>query len=248
MVTVGSATPTREFVEAVSRIIAQVGENVISTLLNPTKRISMAMDAVRDARDEVYYRTKWDFRRGYLEVDLVANQMWYSLPSDYQEMASDISLNRKEPNLEFLNYDNLMSLYPELRMFPPGSAVGDIVTAGQAVAQTENFGTPEYYTTLNDYLGLIPIPNATFVALEDKLFALYWKQAPTLVSDNDDIGLPRNLWNAANLLALANLKRGMDLTDWQSDKADGLSQLRRQASGRKEVRDFDVGHRTSYNE
>ena len=247
MVTVGSSTPTREFIEAVSRILTQIGESPISTLLNnDSRRVIIAMEAVRDARDEVYYRTKWEFRRAFMEIELVTNQMWYELPEDYQEMSSDVSLNRKVKNLPYLNYGNLMLQIPELRSFPPGSGVGDLITAGQASAQTDNFGEPHNYTIVNGYIGLYLIPDEDFMDLEVKLFATYWKQAPSLLTDYDDLGLPRELWNAANLLALANLKKGLDM-DWNGDKADGLSQLARQADGRGEARDYDVGYSDGMN-
>ncbi len=246
MVTVGSTTPTREFVEAVSRLVTQIGEQPVATLLSPSRRVTIAMEAVRDARDEVYYRTKWEFRRAFMEVELVANQMWYELPTDYEEMASGVSLNRKEHTLPYLDYKNLMLQVPELRTFPPGSGVGDLVTAGKALAQTDNYGEPHAYTTLNGYIGLYLIPDATFVALEGTLFATYWKQAPSLISDNDDIGLPRHLWSPANLLALALLKKNID-KEWQGDKADGLAQLARQADGRGESEDTDVYHTSGIN-
>lgn len=230
MTIVGSATSDREFVEAVARVLLTIGEAEVSTLLNPTRRVSVAMDAVRDARDHVYYHTKWKFRRKEAQIALVANQMWYDLPNDYEDIASGVRLNRQELPLQFLNHDNLILMYPDLRVFPPGSGVGDITTAGQAAAQTHNYGESKYFTVAQQYIGLVPIPNAAFVSLEHIVFYTYWAQAPMLVTDNDSLGIPRELWNAAHLIAVSNMKQALGFDGWENLLTVGATELRRQTN------------------
>ena len=176
MVTIGTASTPRTFIQAVNRCLASIGESDTATLLNPTRRISMAMRHVNDARDEVFYRTLWEWRRGHLRINLVANTMWYVLPTDYQKMATGVSLNQKAGPLDFISYETLINMYPDLRAFPPGTGVSDLTTVSQLALQTENYGASLSYCIVDGYIGLVPIPDAEFVAQEISLYASYWKQ------------------------------------------------------------------------
>ena len=188
MVVVGQSSVERTFLQAVNRIIRKIGENEISTVVNnQSKRINIAMAAVEDARDEVYYHTNWDFKRGFFDITLAEDQMWYALPDDHEGMGTPISLNRKASPIFYKAYEDLMDMYPDLRSFPPGSGIGGINSATQLAAQTLNFGEPDYYTTWGGYAGLMPIPNEAFVTLEVKLYSSYWKHATVLSNDLDDI-------------------------------------------------------------
>lgn len=248
MATVGGTTPTREFIDAVNRAIMAIGEDRIGTLIgSASKRVLKAMNAVIDARDEIYYHTKWEFRRGYIEIVLVEDQMWYEVPADCGEMATGLTKNVAEWPLTYLNYDNLVNRWPELRTFPPGSGVGNLTVAGQASAQTRTKGTPESFTIHNGYIGLVPIPDAEFVDDQYALYGTYWKNAPTLVSDYDDIGLPPELFVAHSSMALGYLKQALKYDDWESDYALGQKILRRQSSGLKMSVDKDVNQSDSLN-
>lgn len=225
VVVVGSSPGNRTFVQAVDRIIRDIGESGVATLLSPSPRTSTAMRAVEDARDEVYYKTMWKFRRGLFEVELVENQMWYDLPADFHKLATFVSRNSTDDLIWFKTYDDIMLEFPNLRMFPPGTGVATGDSDTQAQAQTNTIGTPRYCTDYMGYLGLMPMPNADFVALEGRLYAHYWKHAPALASDYDDIGLPRELWSAHHHLALSKLKKAVEYSDWEADRAIGQREL-----------------------
>lgn len=246
MTVVGSTSGERTYLDAVNRLLAMIGESEVGTLGSPTRRINNAMRGVSDARDEIYYRKLWEFRRGYMEVPLVASTMWYELPTDYCEMAQFMSRNTNTAVIPFVSFDRMCNMYPEIRLFPPGSGVGSTASAAQAAGQTANFGTSAYYTIWNGYLGLFPVPDADFVALEKTLYGTYWKQATALVSDNDIIDLPRNLWLAHHSLALASFKKYMEYPDWQADKADGMRLLSEQASNAGEQQDMDIYHESNF--
>lgn len=249
MVVVGAGSTERTLLMAVNRVLGQCGENEESTvsLGTPTRRVMNAWRAVEDARDEIFYDRLWDWRRGFFDVNLVVNQMWYELPVDYQKMAQFLSRNSKVP-IPYLNYNNLIGQWPELRLFPPGSGVGDVTSALQAAAQTNNIGTPEVYTVWNGYLGMIPIPDANFLDTEDSvLYATYWKDATPLASDNDLIGLPRSLWMAHHNLAMSLFKKSIEAPDWQLEKQDGLRQLHEQSASAGEDQDMDNEHGPSIN-
>jgi hypothetical protein len=250
MTVVGTSGIARTFAQAVDRIIRDIGESGVSTLLTPSNRVATAMRAVEDARDEVYYKTMWKFRRGLFSINLVATTMWYELPSDFHKLATFISRNSVDEKIWFKTYDDIMLEYPNLRIFPPGSGVGSLGSSGQAASQTNTNGTPEYCTDYMGYLGLIPVPDAAFVALETTLYAHYWKHATPLVGDYDDIGLPRELWSAHHHLALSRLKKAVEYADWEADRAVGQRELFLASSSQGDPMDANVNQNggINYNE
>ena len=247
MVVVGTTGIARTFSQAVDRIIRDIGESGVSTLLTPSNRVSTAMRAVEDARDEVYYKTMWKFRRGMFAIDLVDSTMWYELPNDFHKLATFISRNTTDDQIWFKTYDDIMLEYPNLRMFPPGTGVTVIATALQALAQTNTIGTPAYCTDYMGYLGLMPMPDADFVALEGRLYAHYWKHAPALVGDYDDIGLPRELWSAHHHLALSRLKKAVEYADWEADRAVGQRELFLASSSSGDPMDANINQNSGIN-
>lgn len=249
MTVVGFGTVERTFIQAVNKVLLSTGKNETATLVGSvSNHVKLAMDAVQEARDRVFYRTKWNFRRGFWQLELVANQMWYELPADYQRLGSPISLNRQDNALiEYVDYEKLIAMYPDLRAFPPGAGVGDIGTVVQLLDQTHNFGESKICTRVDDYIGLMPIPNSDFVDLEDTLFSTYWKQASPLQGDQDDIGLPREMWECHNLLALAKFRKSLEFSDWGDDWKDGMKQLMRLSGESKEPQDNQVYHATDLN-
>ena len=249
-IVVASTPGGRTFAQAVDRIIRDIGESGVATLLSPSQRIATAMRAVEDARDEVYYKTMWKFRRGMFSIDLVALQMWYELPTDFHKLATFISRNTADDKIFFKTYDDIMLEYPNLRMFPPGTGVASTSSAIQAAQQTNTIGTPVYCTDYMGYLGLFPMPDAAFVALEGKLYAHYWKHAPALVGDYDDIGLPRELWSAHHHLALSRLKKAVEYSDWEADRAVGQRELFMASASQGDPMDANVNYNggINYNE
>lgn len=247
MVVVGTESTPRTFVQAVNRCLYAIGESAVGTLVSPTRRVSMAMQYVEAARDEVYYRTLWEFRRGHFRVTLVASTMWYAIPSDYHKMATGPSMNRKDGPLQYVNYETLISMYPDLRAFAPGTGVGSLASVIQLNAQATTFGTPEDYCIVNEYIGLYPIPDATFVTAETYLYCTYWKQAPSLTSDYDDLGLTRDLYLACDYLAIAGLKKALEYPDWQGDQQLGDIQLRRASNDDREPDDSNINNTNSIN-
>jgi len=235
MVTVASSAVERTFLQAVNKAFDGIGENPLLTLVGGgvTKRGRQAMSAVELARDEIYYHTMWKFRRDFFRIDLATNTMWYELPADFQKMATGISRNvGGTPDMTKVSYEKLCDMYPDIRAFPPGTTVSNLATLGQLTAQ-DNFGEPEVYCTELGYVGLMLIPDADFVELEGSLYASYWKHAPQLLSDHDDIGLPRNLWQAHQHLSVGYLKKTLEYSDWATDKTMGINSLGRESSGAK---------------
>jgi len=251
MVVVGSTGNERTLLQAVVRVMNNSGKGTIISVASPTRHVTMAINAVQDARDDIFYKKLWQWRLEHFEIDLAVGQMWYELPGDYHKMASPLSMNRADKMITYMSYDNLLKAWPFLRSFPPGSGVGDASTVAQFAAQTDTLGEPDNYTIWQqDYLGFMRVPDTDFVADEGSLFAHYWKDAPILTSDNDDIGLPRELWSAHDLLASSRMKKGLEQSDWRDEKIEGLRLLDERVAGRTEDQDTDVNHnqQINYNE
>ena len=247
MTVVSTTASTRTFLEAVNRALSAIGESDVATLLNPTTRVRAAMRYVNDARDEVFYRTLWEWRRAHMRVELVADTMWYDLPQDYHKMATGLSMNQKAGPLELVTYEKLIELYPDLRAFPPGSGVASLASISQLNEQAQNFGAPMRYCTVDGYLGLVPIPDEDFVEQEGYLYASYWRQAGALTSDNDDIGVSRQLYGVVDDLAAAGLKKNLEFDDWAADKAIGDRKLSRESSSDIETKNEDRYNQGSIN-
>lgn len=249
MVVVASSSVPRTFLDAVNRVVSMSGEDPVTTLLNPSRRISNAMRAVSDARDEIFYDRLWEWRRGFWQISLVASQMWYLCPSDYAKLARFVSRNNKgESAISYVDYDDLSNMFPDIRLFPPGLGGSGGVTTAQAVGQSWATGTPDYCTTSNGYLGLYPTPDADFMVAEDNiLVASYWRDAPQLSGDNDGIGLPQSLLNAHHKLALAEFRKSLEFADWAQDKQDGLRMLHKVSAAPEEPQDQNIGFNPSIN-
>jgi len=244
---VGYGAVERTYIQAVNKILKATGKGEAVTLSGASRHVSIAMSAVEDARDRVYYRTKWDFRRGFFSIDLAEYQVWYELPVDYQKLASPISLNRVTGMITYMKYEDMLLNWPDLRMFPPGSGVGGAESVVQALAQTHNIGESNTCTSLNGYLGLMPMPNQDFVDLEGTIYATYWKQAPVMRNDSDDISLPRELWECAHLVALGLFKSALEYADGPQDEAKGMALLRKESGESKDPQDDNVYHEQSIN-
>lgn len=250
MVVVGTTTGDRTYLQSVQRLLMEIGEQKVVTLAQPTVRVENAMNAVEAARDEVWYDTMWPFRRGHFEVELVASQMWYELPEDYHKLASFVSRNNRDFAIDYVTYDKLLEVYPELRLFPPGSGIGSTISVLQAVQQTTNFGTPLLCADWSGYIALMPVPDADFVALERTLYAHYWRHAPALSGDGDYLGLPRNLWDACHHLALSRFKKVLEYSDWEADRLVGQRMLAKAAASKGESKNSDIYYNggLNYNE
>lgn len=239
--TVVQQTPgTRTYLEAVKRIVAACGQNEPATLSSPSLTVRRAMRAVEDARDQIYYKARWKFRRDFFPVDLVANQMWYELPEDFDDFASGISVNDVTPPLAFIEWERLLQEYPWLRSYPPGAGIMDLTLVLQLSAQDQAFGIPSVYTQWGlDYVGLMRIPDADYVDAQVKLVGSYWRSPASLVSDSDSIDLSRDLWKCHTMLAQASLKEALEFKDWRDDEALGQQFLRDAVAGSRSHQDRD---------
>lgn len=241
----------RTLLQAVQRAIRSIGEAAPSTVVNPTPRIRMAMQAAEDARDEVFYAAMWDFREKFKIVTFVANQAWYELDEDFHDFLTDPSfgvLGYGPP--EFRPWRKVLEVFPDMRSAPPGSGGADLTTVSQLAANTYLFGQPSIYTRYDRYVGFFAIPDATFIATCPNAVFTYKAHAPVLESDNDTLGLPRNLWTAHQLLTDARVKKAAEFADWKDDEMIGRSKLRSEVakSGCPTELDMNPGHLINYSE
>ena len=218
---------TRTFLECVQRSLRSIGELPPSTLVGPSQRVVLAMEAVEDARDEIFYHANWWFRRQFKIVNLVKGDPWYPFEDDFQDfLTRPTKANRFFQPLTFKTWEQVIELFPEMRTAPPGTLGNDLTTVSQLSGLTYLFGEPQIYTRVGDYMGLLPIPTTESIAESPNLVYSYLTHSTKLSSDEDNVGLPRNLWLAHSYLAKAKIKLATEFSDWQVDQALGREQLR----------------------
>jgi len=242
---------TRTFLECVQRALRSIGELPPATLVGPSPRVMLAMQAVEDARDEIFYHATWWFRRAFKVVNLVADTPWYQFEDDFQDfLTRPTKSNRFYSPLEFKTWEQVIELFPEMRTAPPGTAGNDLTTVSQLSAMTYLFGEPYLYTRVNDYMGVFPIPTEDAIAASPNLVYSYLTHSVPMTSDSDLTGLPRNLWLAHSFLSNAKVKLAAEFADWQVDEAKGNDQLRKVTamSGSIVQSDNTQGHLINYNE
>jgi hypothetical protein len=251
MIIVESGSGPRSFLEAVRRIVTINGESDIATLLAPTNRVKTAMRAVEDARDDIFYETLWEFRRAFYKITFVEKQVWYEAPVGQHKAGQFLSLNDPNKKIPFVNYDDFIGRFPDLRSFPPGAGVGDMTTVLEFLAQEHAYGPPECYTAWGGYIGVMPAPDAEFIESYPSAITTMWSHATALQSEQDDIGLPRELWTAHHLLAMAYYKKALEYPDWSTDRDEAWRLLHKRAASKREQQDANVYHNTGgidYNE
>jgi hypothetical protein len=251
MAIVEAGSVERTLLQAVNKLLLSTGKGSVISVVSPTRHTQLAINAVQDATDDVFYKKLWQWRREHMEIELVEDQMWYALPVDYHKMASPLSLNRDDKMLTYMDYETMLKTWPYLRSFPPGSGVGGLAAALQLVDQTAAFGEPLNYTVWQkSYLGFMPIPDEDFVDTEGTLYGHYWRANSLVSGDYDDIGIPRELWTTHNLLASAKFKKALEMSDWKDDQILGQQMLDERCGARREDQDPDVNtnQQINYNE
>jgi len=250
-ITVPTSSYSLTFCEAVDQLLLFIGEEAAGTLVNPSRRTMQAMTSVREARNEVWYEARWPWRRGYLRVNLVDGQMWYELPEDFGGFNTGLSKLADEDPLPYITYERLIEKYPNIRAFPPGETVVDLSTVGQLAGQVSdgvNYGEPICYTDMSGYIGLMPIPDAPFVADEPALYCTFWRNAPPLTADEDDLAVPAEILGTVMTIAQGRLKIAVEFADGPMDQAKGANDLRkRKSADAVKTEDGDIYFRPSIN-
>lgn len=217
----------RTLLGCVNRILTGVGEPEVGTISGQAGTVLKAIHAVNDAVEDIYTRGPWPFRIEWMAQTLTAGYMWYDLPDNFEQMATDFPLYLGVSELKYMEFTELLRRRPDFRHFP-NSAPIDLSVLAQQSQMTTHVGEPQVYTLLGSQIGFFPIPNADYASQQSMLLAAYYKLPAAMVADGDLLDLPKNLWGAHYYLSLALLKQHYESRDFQADEARAERMIARQ--------------------
>ena len=223
-VSVQSTVEPRTFSNVVDRLMAACGDTRPGTVVGPSDRAKLAMEAANEAVDRVYNKARWLFRFKWARIDLVEDTMWYDLPDDFDQPATNISSYSEEVTIKYLEWSQLLEKYPKLRAFDSTFA-SDAIAIGQQALLTEYFGTPTLFTLTSESVGLFKIPNEAFVDANTYLYWSYYRNPVEMVADNDVLDLPKQFWLAHFYIALGKYKQNLEYDDYVADEQRGEGYL-----------------------
>ncbi len=225
MVVVGTTSQARTFLAAVQKVLLETGNPDPGTLTGAPRHVMRAMEAVRDALEEVWYAAEWTWRINHFRIELVENKMWYPLPDDFGSILGPISIFGEDELCKPYAYEKLLEEYPQLRAFPEESAVADTTTDTQLLTLTDYFGTPTRFVIAGEEMGLFKIPDADCVADVISVAPAYYRGSPDLVGDTDQLMIGRAIYRAHHKIALGLFKQYAEMSDWKEDLIIGRDWL-----------------------
>lgn len=219
------STEPRTFLDAVAKVLTGTGNPDPGTLTGAARHVLRAMEACRDALEEVWYAAEWNWRMSFFQIDLAESRMWYDLPGDFAAIIDPIPLFDGLAALTVMDYQELVKLYPKIRAYPNDSGVNDLTIITQLATLTDYFGSATRYVIVGDNIGLFKIPDADFVSANTPVIPAYYKAAPTLESDSDQLQIPHSLYRAHHKLALGFYKQYAEQSDYAVDLRIGQDML-----------------------
>jgi hypothetical protein len=159
--------------DLVNEALVALKQPVITTLANQKPLITMLGNSVDDCVNDIYSRAPWRFRLRTAQIEVVADQQFYSIPSDFGNIYG-----------QGITANNLLIPYMDADSF-------------QNVSMTP-YGTPEEQSsqpiafTLWDFVSFkfYPKPSAEFVAAYPVLDLQYMASAQPVAVETDSPFLP----------------------------------------------------------
>lgn len=188
--------PSRDVMTTVNRVFRESGLPEVAHLMG--KQAQIVLEALNDGCADIWQRHRWPFQRYTASLVMVANQQEYTLPADFDRIASPfrigyLTLEEKTPE-EWWN-----------------GQFGDITSVGQ----------PYLYTVESLTAKFFPTPNDSFVDAYPTLRFQYFKTIPTRRTTADATSswdLPLDFENALVCFGKASLKRFLEYPDWERDQ------------------------------
>lgn len=221
----------RTFREAVSILLQSAGMPQPATLAGANKNVAAAMSCVNRAAEIIWSWTDWPWKLRFHKINLVANQVWYELPTDFDEAVGPPLGPQGALPIQWIEYRKLIESVPGFRFTP--EFMGLPLLTEQAEAQHFQ-GAPQWYTIVPSYVGFYPMPNAEFVGEIPSLVQTYMPTFVVMFGDGDFLPLPRQLYTAHHFLSLGLFKQGLEYGDAMADQNTGY-ELIKKAVARKRM-------------
>jgi len=199
--TTGYTTPT--LLALVSRCRREVTKESLTTL-NDDPINNVLVDAINDAVSDVYFKSRWNWRKQSWNILWTSAQTDYPLPADFDQLATEIVVNNVA----------LKEISPEewwRNTYAPSwnSFFNDTATT-------------EIYTVDRALLKVWPLPSDDFVTQTPISVAYYYRQPSSMLvlandaSNSPDV--PADFTEALVRFAVARLKVFLQWTDFAIDQ------------------------------
>lgn len=205
---------SRSVLTLVNRVMRETGLPEVASITS--KQALVALEALNDGFADIWQRQRWTFQRYTANLALVASQQEYTLPADFDRMASEFRAG----------YNNLTEYTPEEWW---ASNYGDMTDEGQPLVYTVEGLTVKFY----------PVPNSTFIASIPTLKYQYFKAMPlrrTASDASSSWDLPLDFEDAHVKYGKAKLKQFLEYPDWSVDMQGYEQSLRTVRDKYREVR------------
>lgn len=213
----------KTLLDAVQEACRMSGVIAPSTLDNPDRNTTRAILAVKQALNLIWYKNRWDWRWQWATFEMVEGQMWYDLPAGFHAAGATLGINKLASPLTFVAYEMLVEQYPEIRNLPP--AFGNADTEQEAVDAGYN-SSPDAWTIKGGYLGLWYPPSQSFIdRTSTHVIVGYYAQHVAPTANDDEIGVPVDLYPALENLTLGRFQQYREWPDWKVTYQIGLDQL-----------------------
>lgn len=205
---------SRSVLDILNRVMRETGLPEVSAITS--KQAKIALESLNDAFADIWQRHRWTFQRYTAALAMVDSQQDYSLPADFDRMASNFRV-RSLP---------LEELSPEQWW---AAGYGGITSYGQPYVYTVDSLTARFY----------PIPDAGFVANSPTISFQYFKAMPSrrVAADiNSSWDLPLDFEDAQVRFGKSRLKQFLEYPDYRDDMQSYEQALRVLFNKYREVR------------
>lgn len=213
----------RTLLSSVQDICGMSGISRPATIVSPDRNTVQAILACQQALNTIWYKTRWDWRFVWWRLEMVADQMWYDVPLDFDAAGSVFGVHRSSSPIGFLPWEEMIENFPAIRNLPPAFATVD--TDLEAVDSACS-GMTEHWTIKGGYVGLWQPPSAGFIEQSSpSLVGGYYRKLLMPYGEGDEIEIPMDLYPAHDNLALGIFKQYKEHPDWKVTKQAGEQML-----------------------
>lgn len=205
---------SRSVLTLVNRVLRESGVPEVSSITS--KLSNVALEALNDGFADIWQRQRWSFQRYTANLPLVASQQEYTLPGDFDRMASVFRAG----------FNSLTELTPEHWW---SHNYGDMTDEGQ----------PLVYTVEGLMVKFYPIPNQNFIDTFPTLKYQYFKAMPARRTQSDASSswdLPLDFEDAHVKYGKSKVKQFLEYPDWAADMQGYEQSLRTVRDKYREVR------------
>lgn len=190
---------SRSVLTLVNRVLTECGQPTVSGLSGT--QATVVLEAMNDGCADIWLRQRWAFQRGAASIALVASQRDYSLPANFDRIATPFRTTGT------LGYRDLIEFSPEEWW-------------QQGLGTSTSDGSPVYYTVKELVVSLYPKPSSDFITNCPTLEYEYFEGVPArrvAADTGSSWDLPLDFEDAHVHFGRGKLKQYLEYPDWAAD-------------------------------